>query len=239
MADLENLGVEEMEVADPSPETPNEDLGAEETEIADQSSEEVSTETGKTDRDSAFAELRRAKEQAERELANYRAEQEAREQAFANISGGDENAVYKALAETYGLEVEEVKATIETEQASRLKDIRIGELEDEVALVRAEKQMAQELAELQKIDPTIKSLEELGEQLPAYINAGLTAKQAYFAIKGEEAMTKPIPPKDIGKLNTNEPAEKEYFTEAEVDAMTPAEQQANYEKIIRSMSRWK
>lgn len=233
----ENPSVETQEVAEPVEET-NEDLGAEETEIADQSSEEVST-NNKTDADSAFAKLRREKEEIAKELAEYKAEQEARNEAFAKISGGDENAVYQALADSYGLELEEVKATINEEHQNRLKDIRIGELENEVAQVRAEKQMAQELAELQKIDPTIKSLNDLGEQLPAYIKAGLTARQAYFAIKSEESMTKPQAPKAIGKLNTNEPAEKEYFTEAEVDAMTPSEQEANWKKIMNSFARWK
>lgn len=240
----ENTSVEMQEVAEPVEET-NEDLGAEETEIADQSSEEVSTEeTGKTDRDSAFAEMRRAREEAERqareaqeELATFRAKQEARQNALTRLSGGKKNAELEALADSLGIDVEDVMATLEAEE-------RVANLEEENKRLRQQAQdteterlLDQALATLDKLDSKLTS-EEI-EKILGYVGVNnMTVEDGYYAVKAREIMTKPQAPKPIGKLNSNEPIEKEYYTEAEVDAMTPSQQRANYEKIIRSMSKW-
>lgn len=237
----ENPSVETQEVAEPV-ET-NEDLGAEETEIADQSSEQGVADTGKTDQDSAFADMRRAREQAEKEAREYKeeleflkAQQEARHNALSRLSGGKQNAELEALADSLGLEVEDVIATLESEERTARLQQENELLNQQLNHIETERRLDLALAELSKLDQSL-SNEEIQSVLK-YADSGLTVEEGYYAVKGREIATKSTPPKEIGKINQTKPIEKEFFSEKEVDAMSEAEQRANYEKIIRSMSRW-
>ena len=98
--------------------------------------------------------------------------------------------------------------------------------------------MKEDLAEIQKLDPSITSCEQLGESYVSYIKAGLSATDAYFAVKSKEAATTPSAPKEIGKVNS-EPPEKDFFTKEEVDAMTSEQRYKNADKILASFSKWK
>ena len=128
-------------------------------------------------------------------------------------------------------------ATLEAEQAAARKDLEIQRLKAEVDSTKAEKEMQTALLEVQKIDPEVKSLYELGDDFVAYTKAGLSPENAYYAIKAKEINTKVVPPKEIGKINS-EPAAKDFFTEAEVDAMTPAQQKTLWKQIKESMKKW-
>ena len=240
----ENPSVETQEVAEPVEET-NEDLGAEETEIADQSSEEVSTEeTGKTDRDSAFAEMRRAREEAEKEareareeLSKLRTQQEARQTALNRLTGGRQNAELEALADSLGIEVDDVIATLEAEERTANLQAENERLKKQVDGIATERRLDQALATLEKLDPTLSS-EEIEKILGFDGVNGMTVEDGYYAVKARKIMTTPQPPKPIGKLNTNEPMERDFYTSAEVDAMSESQQRANWRTILKSMSKW-
>ena len=185
--------------------------------------------------------MRRRAEEAERKEAEAIAELE-RVNAMADAREAAMDAMdidyIDAVAEQSGISREEVIATIEREEAaaqaaieSREKDQKISELEERLNEVNAEKEMQSDLVTLQGIDPSIKSLDDLGEDYAVYIAAGLSAKQAYYAIKGEEITTKATPARAPGKISNSEPPERE-LTEAEIDAMTPEEQRKNYKKIM-------
>lgn len=238
-------GVEEQEVAEPVDET--QETGAEEPEVAEPESEELE-ESGSKATDAAFAKMRRRAEEAERkeaeaqaELEKMRAKQDARVAALANMGVDD----IDAMAEQTGMTREEVLETIQREEEAveaeireKAKDIKIQELEDQILAERVEREMAADLVELQKIDPSLKSLDDLGEDFVAYIAAGLTAKQAYAAVKSMEKSTKPTPATPPGRISETAPPEKDFYTEEEVDNMTPAQQKANYKKILASMAKW-
>ncbi len=238
--EFENTSAEMEEVAElPETEEVNE-TGVEEPEFAEPESESEEP-TGKTEADAAFAEMRRRAEEAEREKAEAIAElervnamAEARAAAIESMDIDD----IDALADQAGISREEVIAAIEQKQSaanaeieSRRKDLKISELEEKLNEVNAEKEMQNDLVLLQGIDPTIKSLDDLGKDYGEYIAAGLSAKQAYYAIKGEELTTKATPAVAPGKIENSEPPERE-LTEAEIDAMTPEEQRKNYKKIM-------
>lgn len=230
MFENENLGAEEQEFAEPA-----EDTSEESQEVANPEVEESQNERD-YERDSAFAEMRRAKEEAERSLAEYKAEQEAREEAIANITG-DENAVIKALAEAYGLEEDDVNEAVMSKLESAQKDMKIQELEDIISTIEVDKVMAEDLAKIQKIDPSIKDLNQLGESFVNYIGGGLSAEEAYWAIKAKENATKMTPPESMGEVKPKE-VEKSFFTYEEVQAMT-YEQQVKYSKeILESAYKW-
>ena len=236
-------GVEEQEAAEP---VEPEEQGEEAPEIAEPESEEPE---GKTAADAAWANMRRRAEEAERkaaeaqaELESIRARQDAREAALANMDVDD----IDAIAETTGMTRDEVMAAIEREEAAaeaeirdKEKDLQIQELQSRIDEAEAEKAMAEDLAMLQKIDPKLKSLEELGDDFAAYISAGLTAEQAYYAIRGKELSTKAVPASPPGKITESAPPEKDYYTEDEVANMTSEEKSANWEKIMASLPKWK
>lgn len=223
---------ENQEVAEPEEvETPS----AENQEVAEP--EERSESEGRSSADAAFAEMRRRAEAAERKAAEYEAEQAAREEAIKQLTNGNENGIEAAIAESYGLDVDDVIATLDAHTESAKKDLRIEELESEIVDIQAEKQMEDDLRLIQSIDPTITKLSDLGETFLNLTAAGVNATDAYYAAKGRQITEKAIPPKPIGKVGTTV-QEKEYFTEAEVDAMSEEEQRQNYEKIMKSMTKW-
>ena len=226
-------GVEETEVAEPL----EEETGVEEQETAEPVSEET-VET-KTEEDAAWARMRREAESAraeaeaaQRELAELKAMQEARAKAESRLTG-QEDARIAALAEATGMSEDEIIAEIEAAEESARKDLRIQELEERITTIEAEKLMQADLAELRKIDPTIKSLEDLGDGYIEYIAGGLSPEKAYWAIKAEEQAKKATPPVEVGKVATGT-AEHE-LTDAEIDAMSPEQQRKNWKKI---MAKW-
>ena len=148
-------------------------------------------ESAKTEEDAAWARMRREKEDAiaqaeaaQKELAELKAMQEAREEAESRLVGQDEARI-KALAEVTGMS------------------------EQQVQNVEVDRIMQADLAEIQKIDPSIKSLEDLGDDYSSYISAGLDAEQAYWAIRAKEEANKATPPKPAGAVKTSVP-EKDY-----------------------------
>ena len=237
MADFESTGVEVSEVAEPTEET-----GVEEPEVAEQVSE-PEEQSGKTDADARFAEMRRAQEAAEREAAEARAElaelqaqTEARSSAFARLTGRDEDAEIAALAEITGMSEDEIRAEMEAAEESAQKDLEIQHLREQVDSIEADRMMQEDLNELRKIDPSLKSLDELGDQYIEYIAAGLPPERAYWAVKAEQRANQATPPKEIGAVATGS-AEKDYFTDAEIDAMSPDQLTKNYKKILASWER--
>jgi|GEM_PF-1686574 len=241
----EQEGAEDQEVAEPEAET--QEAGVEEPEVAEPESEE-SEESEDTATDAAWAKMRRRAEEAERkeaealaELEKMKAKQDARIAALSNMGVDD----IDAMAEATGMTRDEVLATIQREEEAaeaeirdKEKDMRIKELEDQILEAQVEREMSKDLAELQKYDPSIKSLEDLGEDFVAYIAAGLNAKQAYAAVKSMKS-TEPTPATPPGAISETPPPEKDYFTEDEVDNMTPSQVKANLSKIMASMSKWK
>ena len=231
----ENIGVEVQEVAEP------EVTGVEEQEVAEP---DVAKEGVKTEADAAFARQRRAMEdaerraaEAERRVAEMEAEQNARREAMRRMTGSDTGDI-DAIAENAGVDSDDILAVLESEQAAAKKDLEIQRLQNEVNAVRAEKAMQEDLKKIQEIDPEVKDLSELGDSYPDFIKAGLSAEDAYYACKAKEGATSVTPPKPIGKVN-NEPPEKSYYTEAEVNAMSSQEKYDNAEKIMASLKFWK
>ncbi len=247
MSDFESTSVEMGEVAESPDETGVED---QEVAVPESEAEELEVEPeeeheGRSDADAAFAQMRRENEQYQAELEAAReeldelreaqAQAEARNQAISKLTG-DENGEIAALAEVTGMSEEEIIAEMEAAQESAQKDLKIQQLEERVESVEAERLMQADLAKLQKIDPSLRRLEDLGEEYIRYVGAGLEPEDAYWAIKAKETANHATPPKEVGKVATGT-AEKDYFTEAEIDAMTPEQLAKNHNKILASWDR--
>ena len=237
MSEEITTGVEETEVAEPL----EEETGVEEQETAEPVSEEP-VEDKKTEEDAAWARMRREAEQAradaeaaKRELEQLKAANEAKQSTYSRLTGSD-NGEIAAIAEATGMSEDEVIAEMEAAQESAQKDLRIAELEERITSIEAERLMQEDLQTLRKIDPTIKSLEDLGDGYIEYVAGGLSPEKAYWALKAEEQAKKATPPVEVGKVATGT-AEKDYFTDAEIDAMSPEQQRKNWKKIMASWER--
>ena len=238
-------GAEDQEVTEPES-TETDETGAEDQEVTEPESEEPE---GKTAADAAFAEMRRKMEEAQKaerdakaELESLKAQQAARQAALKNMDIDE----IDAIAESVGISREEVLDNIEREEEAaeaeieaREKDQTIAALQARIDEVEAERMMEQDLVAIQKLDPEVKSLDDLGSDFIAYISAGLTAEQAYFAIRGKDIATKSTPPDPPGKITDSAPPEKDYYTEDEVANMTSEEKEKNWEKIMASLPKWK
>lgn len=206
---LDNTGVEVQEVAEPAEEVVT---GAEEQEVAEPVDKS----------DAAFAEMRRENER-------LRLENARKDKALGLYFDG-ENKEVKAIAHAMGQDPADVQKAFDA-------DAKISQLEETLQSERAERAMEKDLAEIQKIDPNVKSLDDLGETYANYIRAGLSGVEAYAAIKAKENLNTETPPKTIGNLSTAQ-VKKDYFTSEEVDRMSPSEQLANHEAIMNSMAKW-
>ena len=238
MAEFESTSVETSEVAEPTEEV----TGVEEQETAEPVSEETVEEPKKTEEDAAWARMRREAEQArkeaeaaQKELAELKAKEEARESTYSRLTGSD-NGDIAAIAEATGMSEDEVLAEIEAAQESAQKDLLIEQLQNQVTSIEAERMMQADLEAIRKVDPSLKSLDDLGEGYIDYISAGLDPVKAYWAIKAEEQANHATPPKEIGKVETSS-AEKDYYTEAEIDAMSSEELTKNWKKVMASWDR--
>ena len=239
IAAMEAESEETPEVAEPADEPTESSEEIQET--AEPDSEEAD---GKTEADAAFADMRRRMEAAERKLAEREAEdakraalQAAEDEAVAEMSGYDD--IEYLIAESSGKSIEEVRAEVAFRKEYEELKYDNEVLQKELSEVRADKTIAEDLAAIQKFDPSVKSLADLPESFEAYrLDAGLTAQQAYFAAKAEKEATEIKPAKPIGQVN-QAPVEKDYYTESEVNAMTSEEKEANWEKIMASLPKWK
>lgn len=206
---LDNTGVEVQEVAEPAEEVVT---GVEEQEPAEPVDKS----------DAAFAEMRR-------EIERLQLDNARKDKALGFYFDGDNKEV-KAIAHAMGQNPEDVQRALDT-------DAELSQLRETLQSERAERAMEKDLAEIQKLDPNVKSLDDLGETYANYIRAGLSGVDAYAAIKAKENLNTETPPKTIGNLKT-EQVKKDYFTSEEVDRMSPSEQLANHEAIMSSMAKW-
>lgn len=216
------IGAEETGAAEPS-ET-DETIGAEEPEVAEQG-------TGKTDADARFAEMRRENEQ-------LKALNSQLEDALGNFFDGDtDQKVVAANALAQGKTEQEIREEIEAENKLNSLNQENENLRSQLLDIETKTQMEHDLQTIQQIDPSIKSLDDVGKDFLDYIASGLDATQAYYATKAKEAAEKPKPPEEVGKVNQSS-APKDYYTREEVQAMSQEEVHKNYDTIRKSMSRW-
>nr|DAG76591.1 MAG TPA: hypothetical protein [Caudoviricetes sp.] len=222
-------GVEEPEVAEPDNEV--ETSGAEEPEVA---------EPVKTEQDAAFAQMRRQNEELERQLAEAQRQSKEYEDALGLFFDGEDKAL-KAQAYANERPFEEVKA--ESQMQAQLAELQSknANLEQQLLEQQAQAQMNADLAEIQRTHPEIKSIEELGQEYLAFrFNpmGEMSAEQAFQMMQTYKANTTPKKPPIIGTVSTTDKPQSDYFTREEVEAMSPAEVKANYDRIRESMTKW-
>ena len=227
-----NESAEIQEVAEPETEALEsaETQEVAEPDTADNSTEaEESTERERTEADARFAEMRRQNQQLEREAQMMR---EALSRYFEGETAEELSINANAYAEER--DPEEYRREWDERQEYERTKAENEELKNEMLRMRVDEMMRNGLREIQEIDPSIKSLDELGESFAKMIGAGLSNKEAYYATLAMKNKDKVLAPDPIGRVSDNR-IERDYYTSEELDHLTDEEMDANWDKVWRSM----
>ena len=240
--DGNNESVNISEVAEPETSTQLNESSVEEQEVA-----ETATETNERDyqKDAEYAAMRRALQTEQAEKAKAIAERDRLMKSMGNYFHGNnaDELADEAEAHYLGKSVEEIRnkrvAQQTKENAEKAKDAELEYYKQK----EIERMMTDDLNRIRKVDPTVKSISQLGDRFYSMIGAGVDALDAFNAIRASDGMTKLTPPPEIGKVNSSEKGEKTFYTSAEVDAMIASNSKDLdnpdiLAKIRKSMTKW-
>lgn len=190
---------------------------------------------------SKYAEMRRGKETAEKELNTLKNTNKKLMDALNSLGyeGSETDIMDKLSAERAGLSVDEYR-TKEREHNERiLKDPRVVEAQK----VLRERQFEKDLNAIKEAYPdvTAKSVLELGD---VYLNimrtGGASPVDAYAAQLAFNEREKAKVPPEIGAVNTTTPAKKDFYTPEEVDKLTSKDLDDPdvMDIVLKSMKKW-
>ena len=233
VAEPDVLSEEEQEVAEP--------VNVEEGTNEEASREEVGSEPlahfNHTEADARFAEMRRINDAKTAQLSKY-------QQAFKKFGfEGEtpEDALDAIDAHYSGKDIATVKAErLAAEQEAH----RLKMLEDENSSLRNERNrqiIERDLKEVQKLDPNIKAITDLGQEFIQLKSMGWGTLEAYNAVKAAKEVKEITPPPVIGKVNNNTTAKKDFYTSEEVDKLSDEElnDPIIMKNVMQSMTKWK
>lgn len=207
-----------------------------ETEVAEQSNELPKQTTRDFEKDSAFAKIRREMEEAKKQK-----EMLAKTFQQFGFKGTPEEIADQANAHYTGKPIEEVRQQrVIAEKQQQEETQRLAELEF-YRNKEIERLMNDDLKRIQKLDPTVKALNDLGDDYFNLIKVGVDAEIAYEAVKQKKLRETKTAPPEIGRVNSNTKVEKDYYSPEEVDKMSTAEldNPKIWEKVRNSMTKWK
>ena len=224
--------VENSDLTEPSKESDDSHATEDATDVEE---EAVDVPRSKKSSDRAFAEMRRANESLESQNAELLQRIEALEKAN-KMAQLIETATQMGLSDS---EIEQVVADAEAEEQAEKErtdmQAEIMRLSEQVLNAEVEKAMQEDLAAIQAIDPSIKSISDLPEEFFTY-RAVMPGLDAYFATKAKEQQTKFEGARELGKANSA-PVDRDYYTSEELDRLTDKEMDANWDKVQRSLNR--
>ena len=118
------------------------------------------------------------------------------------------------------------------------RDFEISSLKHRIELLRkkeGKRMIDEDLKIIQKLDPHITGVNDMGELFIMLRANGYNAKDAYDAVCSLNSK------KEISQMGDVVMGgdEKDFFTKEEVKAMSKSQVKKNYDKIRKSMSKWK
>lgn len=238
-----NLSVNNPEVAET--ETDVQESGVKEQEVTETATVEESKERD-YQRDADFAAMRRALEAEQAKSAKFEKERDRLVQSlgYFDFKGKDADEIADAAEAHYrGKTVDEIRNE-RIAQQTKIDAERARDAELEYYRQREiERVMDEDLKQIQKVDPTVKSISELGDRFFNMIKSGVNALDAFNAIRTTDSATKKMPPPEIGKINSSDKGEKTYYSQDEVDAMIASNSKDLdnpdiLAKIRKSMTKW-
>ena len=208
----ENESVEMQEVAEPVEEVvetseQTQEVAEPETQV-EVPAEETKVESRDYEKDAAFAKMRRSMEQYQKDFEAMKAEKERLANALGwyGFKGTTDEIEDQAKAHYTGRSIEEVrqeriaeaqKIAEENSLKEQLKYYKEKELQDK---------MDRDLAEIQKLNPLIKSFDDLPEKYFYYVSRGVEGIEAYqlLAARGFfQSATQVAEQKAVAKIQAN------------------------------------
>ena len=118
--------------------------------------------------------------------------------------------------EQYKSKIEDLESQIA--ELSKLKDIQ---KQSDVYLKKlVDDKMARDLKEIQKSDPSVTSLEMLGDDFLKLLENGVDASHAYFALKAVRENQKTEKPPTLRAMDTALDRQNAYYTSRELDRLS-------------------
>ncbi len=245
MEDNINVSAEMQEVAAPADVTDTgldtvsvENTSAETQEVAAPAAEDRSKA------DAAFADLRRRWQDSESEkgIANEQLNRARGILAKFGFNGETIDDVFDAAEANFtGQDVASIRQERLTKQKAQNEQ---DALQREVKYYRsqeAKRRYNDDLKAIQKMDPSVKSLTELGDDFFNLIRAGFDGVTAFTALRAKAESTKKEAPPVIGRVNSKTTEEKDYFTDKELNALSgkDLDDPAVLAKAMKSMTKRK
>ena len=105
--------------------------------------------------------------------------------------------------------------------------------------MKAREKMEEDLSRIKRLDPSIRSIDELGSDYLALIRNGIDGAAAFLALRGQRDLDIPKAPPIIGGINDRTAESREYFTGSELDRLTDKDldDPRVLEKAIKSLKR--
>lgn len=216
------------------PET--EQAQTEETAVPQQTPEE----------NAAFARMRREQEQARREAAESRRQNQLLINAISRFGyhGNPDEIADQLMAASTGKPIDQVRNERIQQQSANDAALQAKAeakyYKDQFLNAQVKSAMERDLKAIRKIDKTVKSLDDLGPEFLSLIGSGVDAETAYYASTAKKQAHEKPKPKDMGAIGSGN-KEKDYYTPDEVDKLTDAQlDDPKIRSVIRkSMLNWK
>lgn len=197
-------------------------------------------ETSESKEELSFAQMRHRIKELEAESEGLRADIARKDEALGLYFDGEDKELV-AISEARGIPIEVLREARDEEIAQQQK---IAGLEEQLENLKAdnesyvakeqERLMANDLAEIQKINPEIKELSDLPDAYFDIVGSGIAhgakAYEAAVALTGEA----PKPPGKAGGSG----ADETFFTKEQVEAMSREEIRKNMPLIDKSSKYW-
>ncbi len=104
---------------------------------------------------------------------------------------------------------------------------------------RLQQEMARDLAAIQAVDPSVKTLGDLGDEFSELVASGMDGLNAYYAMKGKAAMQSAAAPANPGPIGAQSNPERD-FTSEELDQLEGKDLLKDdklFQKAMRSLAR--
>ncbi len=167
------------------------------------------------------------------------ATQEVVASAEESVPGGEQQATEEAKATTESVpkahQSKEVNAQYKANRQkaeaisngvldlARSKGLNPRDAEEAIQMLMADAkatdQMQKDLEAIRQVDPTVESLESLGDEFEEAVRGGMDGLSAYYMIKGKQAAMAAAKPPNTGDVGTKTDTDRDYTSE-ELDRLT-------------------
>ena len=207
----EILSAETQEVAEPVVDEVVE-TSEQTQEVAEPVTQEVvdepKTETRDYEKDAAFAKMRRTMEQSQKEMEALKAEKERLANALGwfGFKGNTDEIEDQAKAHYTGRSIEEIRQERITEAQKIAEENSLKEQLKYYKEKEVQERMNKDLADIQKLNPLIKTFDDLPKEYFDYVSKGIEGTKAYKLLEIDgifQTATQNAEQKAVAKIQAN------------------------------------